>query len=144
MSQTIVENKPSSPGCLVRFLWFLFIGLPLGLPWTVFAWFFMVTIVGLPLGLWMINRIPNIMTLRFQRTETVVTTRDDKTVVSTRDIRQRPFLVRALYFLLIGIWFSLVWLLLAWILALVTLGFGLPLAFWMFDQAAAVTTLARH
>jgi uncharacterized membrane protein YccF (DUF307 family) len=144
VSQTVIENKSSNPGCLVRFLWFLFIGIPVGLPWMIIAWVFMITIIGLPVGLWMINRLPQIVTLRFKRTETVIHNRDGQTVAATRDIRQRPFLGRALYFILIGFWFSLVWLILAWVLALVTLGFGLPFAFWMFDQAAAVTTLARN
>ena len=144
MSQTVVENRPSSPGCLVRFLWFLFIGIPIGLPWTIIAWVFMITIIGLPVGLWMINRLPQIVTLRFRRTETIIRNLGGQTVAITRDVHQRPFLGRALYFILIGFWFSLVWLILAWVLALVTLGFGLPLAFWMFDQAAAVTTLAKH
>jgi len=144
MTQTVIENKSSNPGCLVRFLWFLFIGIPIGLPWTIIAWVFMITIIGLPVGLWMVNRLPQITTLRFRRTETVIRNQGGQTVVSTHDIHQRLFLVRALYFLFIGIWFSIVWLLLAWVLTLITLGFGLPLAFWMFDQTAAVTTLARH
>lgn len=143
-SSTVYRNESGNPGCLVRFLWFLFIGIPIGLPWTIIAWVFMVTIAGLPVGLWMINRIPQIVTLRFKRTETVVTNQGGQTVVTTKDIPQHPFLGRALYFILIGIWFSLVWLILAWVFALVTLGFGLPLAFWMFDRAGGVTTLARH
>jgi uncharacterized membrane protein YccF (DUF307 family) len=143
MSQTVIENKTSVPGCLFRFLWFLFIGLPLGLPWTLIAWFFMITIVGLPIGLWMINRLPQIMTLRFKSTETIIRNTGGRQSASTRDIRQRPFFLRVLYFLFIGFWFSLVWLILAWVLVLVTLGFGLPVAFWMFSNAALVTTLAR-
>jgi len=144
MSQTVIENRTSNPGCLGRFLWFLFIGIPIGLPWTIIAWVFMITIVGLPVGLWMINLLPQITTLRFKRTETIIRNQGGQTMVSTRAIQQYSFLGRALYFILIGFWFSLLWLILAWVFALVTLGFGLPLAFWMFDQAAAVTTLARH
>ena len=146
MSQntTVIENKPSGPGCLLRALWFYFIGLPIGLPWTLIAWVFMITVVGLPVGLWMINRLPQIVTLKSKKYQTVVTSNEGQTHVAFRDVPQRPILIRALYFILIGFWFSLVWLILAWVFALVTLGFGLPLAFWMFDQAAAVTTLARH
>jgi len=48
-----------------------------------------------------------------------------------------------LYFIVIGFWFSLVWMLLAWIFATLTLGFGLPLALWMFDRTPAITTLAN-
>jgi hypothetical protein len=53
-------------------------------------------------------------------------------------------LLRAVYFLLIGWWFSAVWLLLAWVLTLVTGGLALPLSFWMFDRVPALTTLARY
>lgn len=142
--QTVMTQKPSGPGCLVRALWFYFIGVPLGLPWTIIAWLLMVTIIGLPAGLWMLNRLPQIVTLKSARRETVVaTTPQGGTIVTERDVPQRPFLARALYFILIGFWFSLVWLILAWVFAILTLGLGLPLAFWMFDRVPAVTTLAR-
>jgi uncharacterized membrane protein len=59
-------------------------------------------------------------------------------------MRQNPFLLRALYFLVIGFWFSLVWMLLAWLLTAVTFGLAFPLTFWMFDQVPAITTLARY
>jgi uncharacterized membrane protein YccF (DUF307 family) len=143
--QTIYSQKPSEPGCLVRALWFYFIGIPVGLPWTIIAWLFMVTIIGLPVGLWMLNRLPQIVTLKSTRRETVVTkTPDGTTYVRDSNIKQRPFLGRALYFVLVGFWLSLVWLILAWVFAILTLGFGLPAAFWMFNQVPALTTLARQ
>ena len=142
--QTVVPQKTTGPGCLVRTLWFLFIGIPVGLPWTIIAWVFMITIIGLPVGLWMLNRLPQIVTLKSAQREIVVTTTPDgKTVVGERDVKQRPFLVRALYFLLIGFWLSLMWLILAWVFAILTLGFGLPLAFWVFNRVPAITTLAK-
>lgn len=144
VQQTVFTQKPSGPGCLVRALWFYFIGVPLGLPWTIIAWFLMVTIIGLPAALWMLNRLPQIVTLKPYRRETVVTsTLQGSTVITERNARQHPFLARALYFLLIGFWLSLVWLILAWVFAILTLGLGLPLAFWMFNQVPAITTLAR-
>jgi len=54
---------------------------------------------------------------------------------------QRPFLVRAIYFLLIGWWFSAVWLVLAWLLAVTII--GLPAAQWMFFRVNAILTLQR-
>jgi hypothetical protein len=53
------------------------------------------------------------------------------------------FLVRALYFVLVGWWFSALWLLTAWSLLGITFSVALPLAFWMFNRVGAVTTLRR-
>jgi len=131
------------PGCLVRGLYFIFIGIWLGLLWVLAAWFFNLTIIGLPLGLAMINRLPQVMTLRPVRVQTTVEVRDGVPVYHQSSLKQPPFLLRALYFIVIGFWFSLLWSLLAWLIAGVTLGLGLPLAFWMFDRVPCVTTLAR-
>lgn len=137
------ETSQSGPGLLIRVLWFLFIGWWLGLIWVLIAWFFNLTIIGLPLGLAMINTIPQVMTLRPSRVYTVVENRNGSQVIRQRPLEQNPFLLRALYFLVIGFWFSLVWMLLAWLISLVTLGLAFPLSFWMFDRVPAVTTLAR-
>lgn len=131
------------PGCLVRGLYFIFVGSWLGLIWILAAWFFNLTIIGLPIGLAMINSIPQIMTLRPKRVQTTVQVQNGAPVVRQVPLQQPPFLLRALYFILIGFWFSLVWVLLAWVFSALTLGFGLPLAFWMFDRTPCVTTLAR-
>jgi uncharacterized membrane protein YccF (DUF307 family) len=138
-------NIPASqgPGCLVRGLYFIFVGSWLGAIWLIIAWFLNVTIIGLPLGLSMLNRIPQVMTLRPVRVQTTVTTRNGHTSVQQTALRQRPFLLRALYFVLIGFWFSLVWMIIAWLISGITLGLGLPIAFWMFDRVPQVTTLAR-
>jgi hypothetical protein len=84
------------------------------------------------------------MTLRPSRVQTTVEVRDGQTFVRQSAPQQLPFILRALYFIVIGFWFSLVWMLLAWIFATLTLGFGLPLALWMFDSTPAITTLARN
>ena len=52
------------PGLLVRALWFIFIGWWLTGVVSAIAWVAMVTIIGLPLGIWLINRIPTVITLR--------------------------------------------------------------------------------
>ena len=52
-------------------------------------------------------------------------------------------LVRALYFVFVGWWLSGLWLGVAWGVLGATFGLALPLSFWMFNRAGAVTTLAR-
>jgi uncharacterized membrane protein YccF (DUF307 family) len=143
-TKTTYVQTEKGPGCLVRGLYFLVIGMWLGAIWMVIAWFLNITIIGLPIGLAMLNRLPQIMTLKPRRVQTTVTTTvDGKTVIKEKNVHQRPFLLRALYFLLIGFWFSLIWLVIAWAIGGFSLGLGLPIAFWMFDRVPAVTTLAR-
>lgn len=103
-----------------------------------------ITIIGLPLGLWLLNRLPQLMTLKPVQTQTRVTVVDGKVVYRETSLPPHPFLLRALYFILVGWWFSAVWLILAWLLTGLSLGLGLPLAFWMFDRVPAITTLARY
>jgi uncharacterized membrane protein YccF (DUF307 family) len=142
-SSVPVQLTNPGPGCLVRGLYFIFIGSWLGLIWILVAWLFNLTIIGLPIGLAMINRVPQVMTLKPVRVQTTVTVRDGAPVVNQTPLKQNPFLLRALYFIVIGFWLSLVWMLLAWLFTGVTLGLALPLSFWMFDRVPAITTLAR-
>ncbi|MCX6056229.1 MAG: YccF domain-containing protein [Chloroflexi bacterium] len=140
---TPIQTQSPGPGCLVRGLYFVFVGSWLGLFWILAAWFFNLTIIGLPLGLAMINRIPQVMTLRPVRVQITVEVQNGAPVVRKTSLRQRPFLLRVIYFILIGFWFSLIWMLVAWLITGITLGLGILLAFWMFDRVPAITTLAR-
>jgi uncharacterized membrane protein YccF (DUF307 family) len=128
----------------VRGLYFLFIGLWLGAIWTSVAWLLLVSVIGLPLGLLMLNRLPQVMTLKPVRTQTQVTMQGNVVMVSQSALAQRSFLVRAIYFVLIGWWFSGLWLVTAWALIGATFGLALPLAFWMFDRTPAIVSLARQ
>lgn len=58
-----------------------------------------------------------------------------------RGVVQRGFLQRTIYFVLIGWWFSLVWLEIAWFAQWTII--LIPLSFWMYSKSAAVTTLRR-
>lgn len=50
-------------GPLVRAAWFIFVGWWASLAWMVGAYFFMLTIIGIPLGLMMVNRLPFVFSL---------------------------------------------------------------------------------
>jgi uncharacterized membrane protein YccF (DUF307 family) len=135
-SSTIVQHiyvaaaPPTTQPLLVRALWFFFVGLWLGQAWLVIAWLFNLTLLGLPLGMKMLSMLPQVMTLRAER-----------------DVRPPPdrsgasFVVRAVYFVLIGWWLSLLWMELAWLAAASVI--GLPLAFLMFERVGTVMTLAE-
>lgn len=54
---------------------------------------------------------------------------------------QDLWIVRASYFLIIGWWFTGIWLTLAYWIALTVI--GLPVAHWMLDRASLVLTLKK-
>lgn len=122
---------------VLRLVWFLFVGLWLGQLWLMFAWLFNLTIIGLPIGLWMLNRLPQVMTLR--RNPFRLHTLEGATY--TRTSNGTPWVMRALYFVCIGWWFSLLWLQLAWLFAASLI--GMPVAFLMFERTTMVTTLGE-
>jgi uncharacterized membrane protein YccF (DUF307 family) len=130
----IVAVRP--PNLLLRVVWFILVGWWLTGILSAAAWALNATIIGLPLGLWIINRLPFVATLRpiesFYQIE-------NGTVISA--VAQRPFLIRAIYFLLIGWWLSGLWMAVAYVLLISVI--GLPFAFWMYGRIGAVTTLFR-
>ena len=60
---------------------------------------------------------------------------------AVRGEEQCPFLLRAVYCILIGWWFSGLWMAAAYV-ALISI-VGIPLAFWMYGRIGALTTLFR-
>jgi uncharacterized membrane protein YccF (DUF307 family) len=132
----VIVVASNGPGLLVRVVWFVFIGWWVGAIATSLAWLCLITIILLPIGLMVINRLPSIVTLRPQGQ----TWRWENGAL-VRGTRQRPFMVRAVYYLAFGWWLSAVWLVTAYAAALTLV--GLPLSFYMWGRAGAVTTLYR-
>ncbi|GDX69568.1 hypothetical protein LBMAG38_06590 [Chloroflexota bacterium] len=135
-SQAPMVYRQSGPNLLIRVIWFLLIGWWAGAMVSGLAWVLNCTIIGLPVGLWIINRLPSIITLRPQETSLYVNARGQVT-----GIPQRSFLGRAIWFLLIGWWLSGVWMALAYVCLLTIL--LIPISFWMYGRVGAVTTLYR-
>ncbi len=137
-----VERGPGVP-FLIRVIWFFLVGWYATGIWIFIAWLFNITIIGLPLGLWMLDRVPLVLTLRTQRGYTVTQVNADGTVQSRyRSEPQISWVWRFLYFVVIGWWFSLIWSLLGWLLCVTII--GLPLGVLMLDRLPNVTTLMRQ
>ncbi len=129
-------------GCLVRGLYFLFVGLWLSQVWILATWFLKATVIGLPFGLMMLNRLPQVVTLKSVKNQTHGVVQHGAVIISQCGCTQQPFALRALYFAIVGWWASLFWAEIAWLLSISLL--GLSIAFWMLDRTPAVTTLARR
>ncbi len=116
---------------LVRALWFVFVGWWLTPVIVNVAWFCNATVILLPVGIKLINLVPTALTLAEPRSLS------DPDAASG----QSSLPVRAVYFLLVGWWLSLLWANLASFAAVTII--GLPLAIWMFNRLPYVTSLYR-
>ncbi len=138
---TVVDTR-GGPNMLIRIIWFLLIGWWLSFFWISLAAFANLTIIGIPLGIWMMNRVPQVVTLKMDRTRFVTATdTDGNTIVTISNVAQRPFWQRALWYLLVGWWLTTLILYVAWFLCVLIV--TIPLAFPMFGAAGKLLTLKR-
>jgi len=116
---------------LVRVLWFVFVGW-WATPIVVnTAWLLNVTVVLLPIGIKLINLVPTVLTLA-----------EPRSLSEPESARgQRSLAVRAIYFVFVGWWISLLWANVASFLAITVV--GLPVAIWMLNLLPSVTSLYR-
>lgn len=120
-------------GCLLQFIYFLFIGWWLGALAVGVAYFLFALVITIPLGVKIINRIPYLIALR--EPPTLITPWGAATV------QQRNMLIRIIWFILVGFWFAALWMSVAYLLCLTII--GMPLGFWMFDKTPAILTLHK-
>ncbi|MFB9826236.1 MULTISPECIES: YccF domain-containing protein [Halobaculum] len=114
-----------------RALWFVAVGWWATPAVVNLAWFLNATVIGLPLGIKLINLVPTVLTLK-----------EPRSLSAPDDARgQRSLLVRGVYFVLVGWWLSLLWANVAAFLAITIV--GLPVAYWMFNRLPFVTSLYR-
>jgi uncharacterized membrane protein YccF (DUF307 family) len=144
MSTNVTGSKIRQPvreiPFILRVIYFFVLGWELTGVWILIAWALNVTIIGLPLGLWMIDRVPQVLTLKARPGAYVTNLEDGSTRFESAG--QPFFLFRAIYFVLIGWWFSLLWAALAWVLCATII--GLPLGVPMLNALPFVTTLHHN
>jgi uncharacterized membrane protein YccF (DUF307 family) len=140
-ANVVIQVASSETSMPVRIAWFLFVGWWLSAIVILGIWLLSALIITLPLALTLLNKVPQITTLRKPSTSWSTSTENGTTIVREVDVEQREFWKRALYFVLVGFWITLPWLYVAWILMWTIV--LLPVSFWMFSKAATVTTLRR-
>ncbi len=124
---------------ILRVIWFFVFGWELTGVWILIAWALNITIIFLPIGLWMIDRVPQTLTLKAR--PGVYVTDSESGARHFVAAGQPPFLLRAIYFIVIGWWASLIWAALAWLLCMTII--FLPIGIPMLNALPLVTTLQR-
>lgn len=139
--QIVIQVKQR--GLFVRSLYFLFVGWWLS-GWAIFAaGVCIASIVLMPAGLAIVNRIPQIMTLRPRSTAVNAAMLADGSMQYTvGNAEQRSMLVRAAYFCLVGWWAGMIAMTAAWVLSVLIV--TMPLGLMLINRAPAVLTLRRN
>ena len=140
-SNVVIMAQSPEPNLVLRVLWFIFVGW-----WASFltiwvAGLLQLTIIGIPAAIWVINRIPQIMTLKSSRKLQAVQNQDGITVVSFSDRQQLKWWVRTIYYVLVGWWATMLWLIVLWLFGVLII--TLPISFWMGGQIGKIQTLRR-
>ena len=139
----LVTQRSRGPNFLIRVLWYFLIGWWLtGISLAV-GYVAGLTIIGLPLAFWIFNRTGTLLTLR-PRSETVTITTDasGRSQVDRSGVTQRPIWLRGIYFVLVGWWLALLWMMLAYVISLTII--GIPVGIMMLNRLPEVFTLHRN
>ncbi len=126
----------------VRALYFIFIGWWAGLIWLTIGYFFVLTIIGLPIGLMMLNRLPKVLTLKPASQSVNINITGGTTNINISGAHQVNFLLRALYFVFIGWWVGLAWSYIAYLMFLFIV--TIPVGAMMLNMLPGIITLRKN
>jgi uncharacterized membrane protein YccF (DUF307 family) len=138
---TITQGK-SGPNFFLRALWYIFIGWWLTGISLAIGYLAGLTVIGLPLAFWIFNRTGTLLTLRPRTQTTTIVETDGTTTVSSQRAKQRPLWLRAIWFVLVGWWAALIWMIVAYLISLTII--GIPLGIMMLNRLPGVFTLHRN
>lgn len=138
MATSVSRREPAHRPLWLRALWFVLVGWWLALFTVVIAYLCLLTVIGLPAAFWLFDRVPLVLTLK-PRSEWSA---DEVTGSITQGPEQLALAWRALYFLLVGWWFSGIWIVGAYVLCVTII--GIPVAVAMLNVLPSVVTLQRN
>lgn len=121
---------------ILRILYFVLFGWWASIIWSVIAYLLCLSIIGLPIGLLMFNRLPQLLTLKPINENVLV----NKEYLNTR--QEFPFILRALYFIFLGWHLTGLWVGFALFLCITII--GMPLGVMMLNHVPLVLTLKQR
>jgi len=126
---------------IARVIWYLLIGWWFGAIWTILAYLFCLTIIGLPIGTLMFNNLPKVLTLKPTETEEIRTLVEGKPATVSGVPEEFPFLLRVVYFFVLGWQVAGYGILIGYILCLTII--GIPAGLWILNRIPLLMTLKR-
>jgi uncharacterized membrane protein YccF (DUF307 family) len=98
--------------------------------------------VLLPVGLMMLNRLPQVLTLRATSQQTKVTVSQNAVTVTVGTAQQQSMLIRAIYFVFVGWWLGGLWCYVGYSLCLTIV--LLPAGLMMLNRLPLILTLRQN
>lgn len=121
---------------IIRILYFILFGWWISIIWCLLAYLLCLSIIGLPIGLIMFNRLPQILTLK-PISEIALVNRE---YLNTS--QEFPLILRALYFIIIGWHVTGIWVGISLLLCITII--GMPLGLIMLNHVPLVLTLKQR
>lgn len=137
-----VNIQQQQHGLFVRALYFIFIGWWAGLIWLNIGYFFVLTVIGLPVGLMMLNRLPAVLTLKPASQSVNINITGGTTNINIGGAQQVNFLLRALYFIFVGWWAGLAWSWVAYVMFVFIV--TIPVGAMMLNMLPVIITLRKN
>lgn len=137
-----VNIQQQQTSMFVRIVYFLFVGWWAGWIWLNIGYFFVLTVIGLPVGLIMLNRLPTVLTLKPASQSVNISITGNTTNINISGAQQTNFFMRALYFLFIGWWAGLIWAEIAYLMFVLVV--TIPVGVIMLNILPTVITLRKH
>jgi uncharacterized membrane protein YccF (DUF307 family) len=139
--QLVIQVKQR--GLFVRALYYIFVGWWLSGLLMFAAGVCIASVVLLPVGLALVNRLPQVMTLRPHSTAVSAQLLADGSMQYTVGSEaQRSMVVRTVYFCLVGWWAGMLVMAAAWLLSVLIL--TMPLGLMLLNRVPAAVTLRRN
>jgi uncharacterized membrane protein YccF (DUF307 family) len=127
------RSDSDAPSFAIRAVWFLLVGWWATGIWLGVAWFLNVTVVGLPLGIKMINVTPKLLSLK---------ERDFVDEDGAPGTQRYGLLVRGIWFVFVGWWASGIWMSVAYVFTVSIV--GIPVAVIMYNKLPFVVSLYEY
>jgi uncharacterized membrane protein YccF (DUF307 family) len=140
--RTTITHGKRGPNFFLRVLWYVFIGWWLTGISLAIGYLAGLTVIGLPFAFWIFNRTGTLLTLRPRSQTTTIVEADGTAAVSYQGARQRSLWLRALWFVLVGWWAALIWMIVAYLISLTII--GIPIGIMMLNRLPEVFTLHRN
>jgi uncharacterized membrane protein YccF (DUF307 family) len=140
--KTTITHGSRGPNFFLRVLWYVFIGWWLTGISLAIGYLAGLTVIGLPLAFWIFNRTGTLLTLRPRSQTTTIVEADGRAAISYQGARQRSLWLRAIWFVLVGWWAALIWMIVAYLISLTII--GIPIGIMMLNRLPEVFTLHRN
>jgi len=100
------------------------------------------SVIGLPVGLMMLNRLPMVLTLKPASQSVKISITGNATNITISGSQQTNFLLRVFYFVFVGWWAGYLWSLIAYIMFILII--TIPVGVIMFNMLPAIITLRKN